>query len=64
MLIDYEALFVPTRRISPVTVNAVQTPAYQILDRMLETVQGVPLAWMVRDGMLRVTTQRSRQDTW
>jgi hypothetical protein len=64
VLIDYEALSGQgLDSLSPVTITAVQTPAYQVLDRMLDTVQGVPLAWIVRDGMLRITTQEIADDT-
>jgi hypothetical protein len=64
VLIDYEALSDQgLDELSPVTVNTVQTPAYQVLDRMLDAVQGVPLAWRVREGMLWITTKEIADDT-
>lgn len=64
VLIDHEALSDQgLNSLSPVRIEAVQTPAYQILDRMLETVQGVPLAWLVRDGMLHITTQEHADES-
>ena len=42
---------------APVSVRAAQEPAYVVLDRLLDWVHDVPLAWTFQDGILQVTTK-------
>lgn len=48
---------------TPVTARAEQESAILVLDRILERVGGVPLAWFLEDDILQITTKEIADET-